>query len=206
MSDRSHDYGVVGNAPTTDVVPVLLQILGGVQQEPQRIVDAVPPEELEIRRREVKQWKQWAAARGADSARFRREVRRAYNSTCVVCGLRLPSIGSNSNPGVDAAHILPWTAFDLDQVSNGLCLCKLHHWAFDECLIELTFENGGYSIVIPDAARAAIGESGEDVSLAFLEQHTGLIPAHRLPLRPADRPNPQFLRLLREYLESNAAS
>ena len=39
---------------------------------------------------------------------------------------------------MDAAHILPWAGYDLDVVSNGLCFCKHHHWAFDEGLILLS--------------------------------------------------------------------
>ena len=53
-------------------------------------------------------------------------------------------------PGVDdSPHILPWEQYDLDHISNGLCLCRHHHWAFDEGLIEVTFEDGIYSMRIP---------------------------------------------------------
>lgn len=32
---------------------------------------------------------------------------------------------------IDAAHLLPWTGFRNDHPTNGLALCKNHHWAMD---------------------------------------------------------------------------
>ena len=52
-----------------------------------------------------------------------------------LCGLHLPRTSVNASAGVDAAHILPWADYDLDHVCNGICLCKHHHWAFDEGLL-----------------------------------------------------------------------
>jgi len=199
LSLRAMDYGIIGNAPTTDVVPSLLQIIGRVEHEPSRDFTAVPTEEIGIRKREVKEWRQWAVARGAESVKFRRAVRRAYDSTCVVCGLRLPSLGADSNPGIDAAHILPWSNFDLDQVANGLCLCKMHHWAFDESLIEIVVENGVYCIVVPPEARERVTKCGQKFSLDFLLASEGPIPEERLPKELSDRPHPEYLAELRRY-------
>ena len=36
---------------------------------------------------------------------------------------------------VDAAHIVPWRVRHDDRVGNGLALCWLCHWAFDEELL-----------------------------------------------------------------------
>jgi putative restriction endonuclease len=33
---------------------------------------------------------------------------------------------------VDAAHIIPWSRSKNDDIRNGMALCKLCHWAFDE--------------------------------------------------------------------------
>ena len=198
VADRSADYSIPGNAPTTDVLPSLLQVLGGILAEPIQSLDAIPPEEVQVRRREVKEWKRWAAARGAASARFRREVRSLYNSTCIVCGLRLPSLGSGSNPGVDAAHILPWSEYEMDHVSNGICLCKLHHWAFDEAFIAIRHDAGRYYVEIPDQAEGRIASSNEKIDLGFLTPFIDQIPDIRLPRNPNQRPKPQFLDRLRE--------
>jgi hypothetical protein len=125
-------------------------------------------------------------------------VRNAYGSTCVVCGLHLPPLGADSSPGVDAAHILPWAEYDLDLVCNGLCLCKLHHWAFDEGLIEVQFADGNYTIAIPQEAEDRAAAAGFD--LEFLRPHLGAIPLDRLPTEAAMRPRHEFLLHLREWL------
>lgn len=193
VAEISNDYGILGNAPTTDVLPSFLQILGSIITGPPQDLEAVPQEEVEIRRRQVKEWRRWAVSRGAESARFRKAVRDAYNATCVVCGVHFPATQSNRNPGVDAAHILPWSQYDVDHVSNGLCLCKQHHWAFDESLIGISFENGIYSVSINDEAVKQIEVECPNFSLGFLRDHAGPIPEHRLPKDHAFRPGPQFL-------------
>src|SRR5262249_53166294 len=129
------------------------------------------------------------------SARFRHAVRAAYRSTCVVCGQHLPSTRMNI-PGVDAAHILPWAEYDLDEISNGLCLCKHHHWAFDEGLILIRFRDGRYFVEIPDEVTDAIKADAEAFSLGELQAFAGQIPEVRLPQRPEHRPRPRFLEML----------
>ncbi|MCW8107122.1 HNH endonuclease [Alteromonas ponticola] len=60
---------------------------------------------------------------------FRRDVLRAYNYQCAVCGydLRLDDISF----GLEAAHI-KWKQFHGPcSVNNGLALCSIHHKAFD---------------------------------------------------------------------------
>ena len=62
-------------------------------------------------------------------AEFRAAVIRAYQHRCAVCGydVRL----ANADLGVEAAHIKWYQAGGPDIVSNGLCLCVLHHRVFD---------------------------------------------------------------------------
>lgn len=197
---HSGDYGIPGNAPSTDVLPALMRIAERIAEPaPTGEIEQIPPEEIEIRRREVKQWRRWAANRGAASARFRREIREAYKSTCVVCGLCLPSLGNDSNPGVDAAHILPWSQFDLDHVKNGMCLCKLHHWAFDDGLIEITFDGSNYNVRIPHEAEDDMLDVPE-FSLDFLRSAVGPIPRDRLPDDQELWPSPDLLDRLRSIL------
>ena len=73
------------------------------------------------------------------SVAFRRMVTRAYDYRCSACGLRIvvPDIPSP----VDAAHLIPWNMSHDDRVSNGLALCKLHHWALDALLIAPTLDH-----------------------------------------------------------------
>ena len=53
---------------------------------------------------------------------FRAELVAAYNGKCAICCL----------PGeefLDAAHIIPERRGGVPVVTNGLLLCKNHHWA-----------------------------------------------------------------------------
>ncbi len=173
----------------TDVVGALKEILNEPVFEEPIAVESIPEEDLEIRRREAARWRRYAAARGPTSAAFRRKVRNAYNSTCVVCGIQLPLSMHCRVPGVDSAHILPWATHDMDIVPNGLCLCKLHHWAFDQQLIAITFENDVYHVEVTNKARDALGAA----ALAQLQAFSGQIPRERLPHNPEDWPSPQLL-------------
>ncbi|MFW6218222.1 MAG: HNH endonuclease [Verrucomicrobiota bacterium] len=38
-------------------------------------------------------------------------------------------------PFIDAAHLLPWDRYRNDHPTNGLALCKNHHWAMDRNVI-----------------------------------------------------------------------
>ncbi len=68
------------------------------------------------------------------SAGFRKKVSEVYDHQCVACGLRLRLPGSDIAL-VDAAHLIPFSASFNDHPSNGLALCKNHHWAMDRSLI-----------------------------------------------------------------------
>ncbi|MBJ6802718.1 HNH endonuclease [Geomonas propionica] len=61
---------------------------------------------------------------------FRRMVVKAYDHRCALCGVRI--ITPEQHTAVDAAHIVPWSKTQNDDVRNGLALCKLCHWAFDK--------------------------------------------------------------------------
>ncbi len=198
VTENAADLGILYRNEGQDALPDLLASLSEPPPEPPVAVAEVDPDETEIRRRTIKEWKRWAASRGAASARFREAVREAWNSTCAICGLHLPSTSYNTSAGVDAAHILPWADYDLDDVCNGICLCKHHHWAFDEGLITIRVEGGRYSVEVP--AELADGIIAEDrgFGLASLSGFAGPIPEARLPRRREERPSPRYLKLLRE--------
>lgn len=67
---------------------------------------------------------------------FRKAIVTAYEHRCATCGIRM--LTPQGHTAVDAAHIIPWAESQNDDIRNGLCLCKLCHWAFDELLIMVT--------------------------------------------------------------------
>jgi putative restriction endonuclease len=67
------------------------------------------------------------------SAVSRREVLRAYQSTCAVSGLQLLST-TGAAPLLDDCHIVPWSVSHDDTIDNGLSLCPNLHRAFDQHL------------------------------------------------------------------------
>lgn len=66
---------------------------------------------------------------------FRNVIMRLYDYTCAACRFRLVTLDGMT--AVDAAHIIPFSVSHDDNVGNGLALCKLHHWAFDNGLISI---------------------------------------------------------------------
>lgn len=200
MSERSTDIGIV-YSQQTDVLDALEAALDISVDEPLIQPSEVDPEEPDIRMRTVKEWKRWANARGPKSARFRYDVRHAYRATCVVCGDHFPPT-SFSAPGVDAAHILPWSDYDLDEVQNGLCLCKLHHWAFDEALILITPESRAYSVALLKDIEDRLLAIDPNFSVETLRRAAGRIPEERLPRNRAHWPRPEFLQSLNSVLPS----
>ena len=65
---------------------------------------------------------------------FRSTVLAAYNYTCCITGIDIPSL-------LQASHIKPWSISDpvteRNNPTNGLCLNYLHHKAFDEGYITI---------------------------------------------------------------------
>lgn len=69
---------------------------------------------------------------------FRDQVLMAYERACAMCGF--DSQLSAGSPGLEAAHVR-WFNYDgPDDVSNGLCLCSIHHKLFDRGVLGLTHE------------------------------------------------------------------
>lgn len=203
VSAAAADYLVIPNTPNTDVLPALVSITQPVPAEPSLNPQEVPQEDIVLKRRTIAQQRQrLAAARDAAAVRFRRKVQRAYGYACIVCGLKLPPVGSGGSPGVDAAHILPYSEYDLDDVRNGLCLCKQHHWAFDEGLIHIRWNGRRYEALVPDTARQRITDSGAEIDVAYLDSCAGPIPRSRLPNREEEWPSRTVLEALESLLFS----
>lgn len=181
--------------PKTDPLPVLEAILNIGDPPPIPEPSATAPDEVGIRRREASILRM-QRVRGASAARFRKGVQAAYRSACAFCGLRLPSGPHCARPGVDAAHILPYGDYDLDVVPNGLCLCKIHHWAFDEQMLTLRHDGFDYIVEVSDRATAAFSAHPE--TLLSFQAVAGKITQDRLPLDPALWPSPTYLARLYE--------
>lgn len=60
---------------------------------------------------------------------FRGKILDAYDCACAFCGARRKTPDGRFE--VHAAHIQPVRDDGPDLVQNGLALCRLHHWAFD---------------------------------------------------------------------------
>lgn len=155
-------------------------------------------EELkEAARNRMKVWRQ-VAMRGAAGAKFSLQVREAYNHTCMFTGMRLPKTPLTSSSGVDAAHILPWAAYDLNSVSNGLCLSKLCHWAFDAGILQLTFDDPSSKYQLQLSAAALSAESAGLLKLNGLKDIQGVVSTSLLPKDSANWPKPSFLKVYNE--------
>jgi putative restriction endonuclease len=70
---------------------------------------------------------------------FRKAVVRIYDHRCAFCGVRM--LTADGHTAVEAAHIVPWSLdgkvmpYTVDDPHNGMALCRLCHWSFDEGLM-----------------------------------------------------------------------
>ena len=160
------------------------------------VEDTIVEEDLtnlqEAARKRIRQWR-LQASRGSKGAKFSRDVKAAYDNRCLFSGYYLPKSALCGNPGVDSAHILPWAEYDIDSISNGLCLNKLCHWAFDNGILLLNFNKtrSEYELLISGAALQA--EKNGLLSLEGFRPLEGKIPTHRLPKDKKFWPSPHFL-------------
>lgn len=60
---------------------------------------------------------------------FRRTIKKIYKNTCAICGSSI--LSPDGHPEVQSAHIYPKSLNGADDIRNGICLCRFHHWAFD---------------------------------------------------------------------------
>jgi hypothetical protein len=162
---------------------------------------SIDPAEARIER--VRQWR-LSAVRGHSASSFRRKVKEAYDSRCLFSGLKLPRTKATATSGVDAAHILPWSRFDLDGTKNGLCLSKQNHWAFDAGLFRLSFDKteNVYVISIPEPVRAATQKA--DFNLEPFHALVGPIPRENLPKNEGLWPSPKYLDELNRFLDGKS--
>ncbi len=68
-------------------------------------------------------------SRSRRDPRFSHNVRHAYGHACAVCSIA-PRM-SDASFGLEGAHIRWANARGPDEIPNGICLCRMHHVAFD---------------------------------------------------------------------------
>lgn len=147
----------------------------------------------------VKKWRK-QVDRGPGAREFSINVREAYNYQCLFSGERFPKFPEIASSGVDGAHILPWSTHQLNSISNGLCLCKLCHWAFDNGLFRLEFDGkaNGYVLSIPDSVEE--GALNVEFDLGKFKNYIGVIDKSRLPKNPDLWPSPKHIQALNASL------
>ncbi len=64
---------------------------------------------------------------------FRRIVVKTYDHRCALCGIRI--VTPDGHTVVEAAHIIPWSESQNDDIRNGMALCRTCHWGFDEGML-----------------------------------------------------------------------
>ncbi len=103
---------------------------------------------------------------------FRKAIVQLYDHRCALCGIRI--LTPEGHTIVEAAHIKPWSESRDDRPTNGLSLCRLCHWSFDEGLMGVGKE---YEVLVSKRVRTDQNMPGH--MLAF---------AGRAIVRPDDQP------------------
>lgn len=156
----------------------VVDLLDASPEQEQGFLEAAENQAQSTRRYELVE-----TVRAFRDARFRPLVLRAYRYRCAVCGIALKL--------VDAAHIIPVAhPRSIDDVTNGLGLCRLHHAAYDNALLGVRSD---YSIIVNEreAARLAAMHlgSGWDSFRAALPR------VITIPAAAEVRPRPEFLSI-----------
>ena len=92
---------------------------------------------------------------------FRRAIVFNYDHRCAFCGTRI--VTSEGHTAVDAAHIVPWSVSQNDDIRNGMALCKLCHWGFDEGLMGVS---DTYAVIISRQVAQSHNAAGALLNLA----------------------------------------
>jgi hypothetical protein len=121
------------------------------------------------------------------SAAFRLGVKKLYGFRCAICGLGLISPGGAR--AVESAHIYPKEHNGSDDYRNGVCLCLMHHWAFDAGWLAISDD---HRVLIRDDLPA-----GEEYN--FIRRYEG--EEIDLPAQGEFSPSPLFLRAHRKLKE-----
>lgn len=118
---------------------------------------------------------------------FRKNLVSLYEQRCAFCKLRI--ISADGQDIVDGAHIKPFSEFRDDRLTNGLALCKNHHWAFDHGWFGIS---DNYRILIPHERFSEESAVGSRAMADFAEESI------ELPREERFYPNLEALQWHRE--------
>ncbi len=104
---------------------------------------------------------------------FRRAIVQIYDHRCALCGIRM--LTPDGHTVVEAAHIKPWSVSFDDRPTNGLCLCRLCHWSYDEGLMAV---GRNYQVLVSGSVRKDRNYPGHVLSLAEREMIRPAKPVH----------------------------
>ncbi|WP_136798765.1 HNH endonuclease [Desulfosediminicola ganghwensis] len=104
---------------------------------------------------------------------FRQAIVKIYTHRCALCGIKMQT--PEGHTVVDAAHIIPWRESQNDNPTNGLALCKLCHWSFDEGLMSV---DDKYHVMVSRAVMKDTNLPGHILTLS-----------NRLMFRPQESQN-----------------
>lgn len=129
--------------------------------------------------------------RGTVQMLFRNALLRTYGGACAISG-------STLSPGLEAAHILPWSAASVHErlsIRNGIVVTAWHHRLLDGGLISL--DEDCYIRVQPRA-----WERASEYDRARLEESDGQLL--HLPADPRHHPDPALIRRRNDLLKNSA--
>lgn len=116
------------------------------------------------------------------AANFSREVLRAYAHRCAFCHVQLGLL--------DAAHIVPvFAPGSTDEVTNGVALCKLHHFAYDSNLVAFDHR---YRIRVSETRVRELVDAELDGGLRGFRD--ALAPTLALPVNARNHPSPAYVQ------------
>jgi len=92
---------------------------------------------------------------------FRKAIVQLYDHRCALCGIRM--LTPEGHTIVEAAHIRPWHKSYDDRPINGLALCRLCHWSFDEGLMSV---GNNYEVLVSKRVRTDRNIPGHMMTLA----------------------------------------
>ena len=171
--NRKNDVGAMLKINSFQDLQDLLLKEGGVVYNPKDLEDEA---ELVVR-----------------STAFRRIVTSVYGYRCVFCGLQI--IDSRGQGVVDGAHIMPFSKFHDDRISNGISLCKNHHWSFDRGWFSIDED---YKILVSESLRE---ESPNANPTSTFHRKQILLPTQEIYV-----PRPESLRWHRENVFNSSQS
>lgn len=117
-----------------------------INDQLEQVIDRIQDEEYReaYREKDLRQSQPGEEESSRDPS-FREKVIEAYDGTCAFCGACRKTPDGRFE--AHAAHIHPVSDGGPDLVQNGLALCRLHHWAFDNGWLAI---NDNYRLLIAD--------------------------------------------------------